>query len=240
MSKIRAIVTSKEPSYFYVVPLLSILFMLFAQVTTGLRSDHLLLITIVNVAFYTSGFTRRLITGLAIIIFYWILFDSMKAWPNFAYNTVHIQSLYDLEKSIFGFNYHGKKITPNEFFLANQSTFLDIMCGIFYLSWVPLPVLFAIYLYFTNKNLFLRFCFAFLIVNLIGFLIYYLYPAAPPWYVEEHGMTLDITTKSYAAGLLRFDRYFGINLFSGMYSKGSNVFAAMPSLHSSYPLIGLY
>lgn len=26
--------------------------------------------------------------------------------------------------------------------------------------------------------------------------------------------------------------------FSDMYSKGSNVFAAMPSLHSAYPLIG--
>jgi hypothetical protein len=227
-------------SYYLTVPLLSILFLVFVKITTGLRFDHFLLVTIVNIAFYASGFSRRLITGLGIIIFYWILFDSMKAWPNYAYNTVHIQSLYELEKSIFGFMYNGVRITPNEYFLANHTTVPDLICAAFYLCWVPVPLLFAFYLYFTNKNLFLRFCFAFLFVNLLGFVIYYSYPAAPPWYIAERGMQLDITTKSYAAGLLRFDHFFGINLFSDLYAKGSNVFAAMPSLHASYPLIGLF
>jgi membrane-associated phospholipid phosphatase len=164
----------------------------------------------------------------------------MKAWPNYLYNTVNIRSLYEHEKNLFGFYSNGKLVTPNEYFINNTSPVLDVAAGIFYLCWVPLPLIFSMYLYSINKNLFLRFCFAFLIVNLIGFVIYYLYPAAPPWYVAEHGMQLNTATKSYAAGLLRFDHYFGIKLFEGMYSKGSNVFAAMPSLHASYPLIGLY
>lgn len=81
---------------------------------------------------------------------------------------------------------------------------------------------------------------AFFIVNIFGFIIYYAHPAAPPWYYLEHGNLLDVNTKSNAAGLLRFDQFFGINLFENLYSKGSNVFAAMPSLHASYPLIGLF
>ena len=233
--------TAKRPwSYYLVVPVLSLCFLLFANLTTGIRSDHFLLVGIVNVAFYLSGFTRRFITGLGIIIVYWIIFDSMKVWPNYNYNEVRIQSLYNLEKSIFGFDDMGHRVTPNEFFLLHHSTFFDILCSAFYLCWVPLPLLFAFYLYSYNKNIFLRFCLAFFFTNVLGWIIYYAYPAAPPWYVAQYGMDLNITTPSNAAGLLRFDEYFGIHLFSNLYAKGSNVFAAMPSLHSSYPMIGLY
>jgi membrane-associated phospholipid phosphatase len=221
-----------------VVPALSLLFLLFVRFTTGIRSDHILLVVLVNAGFVISSHTRRLFTGLAIIIIYWIIFDSMKAWPNYEFNDVNVYPLYALEKSLFGIRIGNEVLTPNEFLLGHTSSFLDVVCGIFYLGWVPLPLLFAFYLYFKHKNLFLRFCFAFFIVNIIGFIIYYLHPAAPPWYFEKYGSALDIHTKSYAAGLLRFDHLFGIHLFEGLYSKGSNVFAAMPSLHASYPLIG--
>ena len=224
---------------FLIIPLLSVLFLFFAKTTTGIRSDHLVLVVIVNVCYYLSASTRRLIAGLGIIIVYWIIYDSMKAWPNWSFNSVDILPLYNLEKSFFGIHDGNNIITPNEFFLSNSNLFADIICSLFYLCWMPLPLFFIFYLYFKNKNLFLRFSMAFFIVNCIGFIIYYVHPAAPPWYFEEHGVVFDKTTKSYAAGLLRFDNYFGIHLFEGLYSKGSNVFAAMPSLHASYPLIGL-
>jgi len=224
---------------FLIVPVLSILYLTFAKFTIGIRSDQILLITIVNVCYFLASVTRRLITGLAIMIVYWIIFDSMKAWPNWAYQNVDIVPLYNLEKALFGLREGNHIITPNEYYLTHTNTIMDILSGIFYLSWVPLPLIFAFYLYSVNKNLFLRFFMAFFIVNLIGFVIYYVHPAAPPWYYEIHGPVLNTETKSYAAGLLRFDHFFGIHLFEGMYSKGSNVFAAMPSLHASYPLIGL-
>jgi membrane-associated phospholipid phosphatase len=163
----------------------------------------------------------------------------MKAWPNWAYHDVDIFPLYNLEKILFGIHHENTLLTPNEFLINHYTNFLDVLCGFFYLSWMPLPLFFAFYLYAKNKNLFLRFCMAFFFVNIIGFIIYYLHPAAPPWYYEKYGSVLDVTTKSNAAGLLRFDNYFGIHFFEGLYAKGSNVFAAMPSLHASYPLIGL-
>jgi membrane-associated phospholipid phosphatase len=223
---------------FLIVPLLSLLFLLFANFTTGIRGDHYALVILVNTGFIISAFTRRLFTGLAIIIVYWIIYDSMKAWPNYEFNSVDIAPLYNLEKSIFGIQTGSTILTPNEYLLQHTNAFLDTACGIFYLAWIPLPLLFAFYLYFKNKNLFLRFCMAFFLVNCIGFIIYYWHPAAPPWYYEAYGDILHEKTKSYAAGLLRFDHLYGISLFEGLYSKGSNVFAAMPSLHSSYPLIG--
>ena len=232
------IVKSNRTAYsFFILPLLSILYLVFTNKTTGIRFDHFLLVAIVNTCYYLSSSTRRLIIGLGIIIVYWIIFDSMKAWPNWAFNEVDILPLYELEKSIFGIHDGNNIITPNEFFLRHSFVYADIICGAFYLCWMPLPLFFAFYLYFKNKNLFLRFCMAFFIVNCIGFVIYYTYPAAPPWYYEEYGALLDVNTKSNAAGLLRFDSFFEIHLFEELYSKGSNVFAAMPSLHASYPLI---
>jgi len=226
--------------YYLLVPILSIALLAFASLTTGIRSDHIFLITIVNLSYYLTSATRRLITALGIIIVYWIIYDSMKAWPNWAFNEVDSLPLYNLEKSLFGIQHAGALLSPNEFLIAYHNKWLDLLCGMFYLGWVPLPLMFALYLYYTNKNLFLRFCMAFFIVNILGFIIYYLHPAAPPWYIAEHGPVVDVQTKSYAAGLLRVDQILDIKLFEGIYSKGSNVFAAMPSLHSSYPLIGLY
>src|SRR5438876_1227278 len=81
---------------------------------------------------------------------------------------------------------------------------------------IPVPLLFAFYLFTTNKNLFLRFAFAFFVINIIGFIIYYLHPAAPPWYVQQHGFQFIATGKSDAAGLLRTDAILGIPLFENI------------------------
>jgi hypothetical protein len=74
----------------------------------------------------------------------------------------------------------------------------------------------------------------------LGFVVYYAYPAAPPWYIQVHGFNFHPLTQGNTAGLARFDKYFNVTIFKSIYSKGSNVFAAMPSLHSSYPVIVVY
>ena len=164
----------------------------------------------------------------------------MKAFPNYRYNEVHIQDLYNLEKSLFGLKYGGSIITPNEFFRLNTSTFLDILSGIFYLCWIPVPLTFAGILFFKNRPLFFQFSLTFFLVNLIGFIVYYTYPAAPPWYVSQYGFDFVSSTPGNTAGLANFDAYLGISVFKSIYAKSSNVFAAMPSLHAAYMLIVLY
>ena len=66
------------------------------------------------------------------------------------------------------------------------------------------------------------------------------YPAAPPWYVEKYGFNFYSLTPGNTAGLGRFDDFFHTGIFKSIYAQSSNVFAAMPSLHASYPLIVLY
>ena len=155
---------------------------------------------------------------------------------------VYFAPLYlsDSEKKIFGILSNGVLITPNEYWLRNGSTFLDVLAGIFYLTWIPVPLMFAGYLFFKKRKQFFYFSLTFFLVNIIGFIIYYAFPAAPPWYVQQHGFAFDAATHGSTAGLSRFDHFFHVDIFKSIYAKSSNVFAAMPSLHSSYPVIVLY
>lgn len=222
------------------VSLLSAAYLLLSTFLVGYKPDQLTLVIIFNVLFYASPISRKFILGFSIFIFYWIIFDYMKAIPNYEHATVHIADLYNFEKHIFGINLNGKTVTPNEYLAIKGTTFLDIVTGLFYLCWIPVPLSFAAYLFFTNRRQFLYFALTFLLVNLLGFTVYYLYPAAPPWYIQQHGFVFEPLKLASTGGLGKFDAYFHIDLFKSIYAKGSNVFAAMPSLHSAYPVIVVY
>ena len=220
--------------------IISIAYLLLSVLLVGFKNDQIVLVFIFNALFYISSGTRKFIIAFSIFIVYWIIFDYMKAFPNYLFNAVHIEDLYLFEKKLFGINFDGLLLTPNEYWKLNTTSFLDVLTGFFYLMWIPVPLGFAAYLFFKNRKYFIYFSLTFVWVNLLGFIIYYIFPAAPPWYVQEHGLKFISATAGNTAGLSRFDHYFNIQLFQGIYSKGSNVFAAMPSLHSAYPVIVLY
>ncbi len=205
----------------------------------GLRPEHVFLYFFVLALFYAHQTTRRFLFAFAVFIAYWIIYDSMRVMPNYEVNPIHVAEPYLLEKSWFGIDASDGRFTLNEYFRIYHSSFLDIMSGLFYLNWVPVPLIFAFWLLRNDKLLFLKFSYAFVFTNIVGFCIYYLYPAAPPWYVEKYGFDVIYGTQGNAAGLLNFDRLLGIHLFQGMYQKNANVFAAIPSLHSAYPVLCL-
>lgn len=218
----------------------SLLYLVLSYFLVGLKSDQLVLIAIFNTAFFISPISRKFIVGFAIFIVYWIIFDYMKAFPNYKFNPVHIADLYNTEKSLFGIHFNGQLLTPNEYWRVNGKTFIDVAAGIFYLCWIPVPLAFAAFLFFKNRRQFLYFSLSFVLINFLGFIVYYAYPAAPPWYIHEHGFKFIPLTMGSTAGLAKFDAYFHSGIFKSIYAKGSNVFAAMPSLHSSYPVVVLY
>ena len=232
-------VTFWAPRTIVVTSLISILYLLLSVWLVGFKIDQLVLIALFNIPYYASGITRKFITGFSIFIVYWIIFDYMKAFPNYTVNPVHIGELYNTEKHLFGITTATGIVTPNEFLKQHHFVAGDLLSGIFYLCWVPVPLLFAAFLFFKNRSLFLQFALTFFVVNIIGFIVYYIYPAAPPWYVQEHHFDFIASTPGNTGGLIRFDELMGVPVFQSLYAKGSNVFAAMPSLHSAYPVIVL-
>lgn len=222
------------------VSLLSVAYLLLSTWVVGFKSDQVVLLVIFNILFYASLITRKFIIGFSVFIVYWIIFDYMKAFPNYTVSDVHIADLYNFEKHLFGINDNGVLLTPNEYWKIHATTLLDIIAGLFYICWIPVPLSFAAYLFFKNRREFLSFALTFLVVNLLGFVVYYTYPAAPPWYIQQHGFIFHAATPGNTGGLARFDKYFNVHIFKSIYEKGSNVFAAMPSLHSAYPVIVIY
>ncbi len=223
------VATGVTLSYFFVSYLL-----------IGFRSEQLILGLIFTSFYVATPASRKFILGFSIFIVFWIIFDYMKAFPNYLYNDVQIRSLYETERLLFGISSGGVIQTPNEYLAAHSHTSFDLLTGLFYLCWIPAPLALAGYLFYYDRRLFLQFSLTFLLANLIGFVVYYLFPTAPPWYVQYYGFDFVAGTPGHTAGLARFDQFFGIHLFESMYAKSSNVFAAMPSLHSAYPFIAFY
>jgi len=205
-----------------------------------LKPEHYFLILFWLFAYFGNEKSRRFITAFSIFIIYWIIYDSMRIIPNYEVSQVHIKEPYHLEKALFGITANNILLTPNEYFIIHNNRFFDFLSGMFYINWVPIPLAFAVYLYIKDKYLFTKFSLVFMFVNLVGFVIYYIYPAAPPWYVELYGFDLRIGVSGNSAGLSRFDEITGIPVFENIYNKNANVLAAIPSLHAAYPVIVLY
>lgn len=219
---------------------LTILYFLWFNLVIPFRPEHLILYIIVLTLYYFNGYTRSFLKAMLPFIIFWMIYDSMRVVPNYEVNKVHIKEPYLLDKALFGVFDNGQLITLNEFFSKYHTTFFDVLSGLFYINWVPIPLFFGAYLFFNDKHLIYSFSYSFLLVNLIGFVVYYAYPAAPPWYVAEYGFVEHFNIMGNVGNLKHFDEIIGTPIFKGLYEKNANVFAAMPSLHSAYPLIVLY
>jgi len=220
--------------------LLIVLYLFWNSAIGAIRAEHYFLTILWVTTFYANENSRKFILGFSIFIIFWILYDSMRIIPNYEVSTVHIREPYEIEKALFGIKVSNNTITPNEYFIIWNNKFLDFISGFFYINWIPIPLAFGIYLFLKDKFLFAKFSMAFLLVNLVGFSIYYIYPAAPPWYIELYGFDLHIGVPGNRAGLARFDDLIEYPLFEAIYNKNANVLAAIPSLHATYPLIVLY
>lgn len=190
-----------------------------------------------------ANMNYRKVLGCIIILtpfaIFAIIYFLLGLCPNYLFAEVDTEGVYNLERELFGVTLsNGERVIPQVFFRYNHWAIADILSGLFYLCWVPVPVIYTVVLLFQNReDLALRLSSAFLMVNIIGFIGYYIHPAAPPWYVMQHGFDVIYGTQGSAAGFLNFDNVTGGTFFHDFYTKNANVFAAIPSLHSAYNVV---
>ena len=224
---------------FLVIGLLAV-FLVLTAIFVGIRPEHFLMSFFFLLLFFAGIHTRKLAVALLPFIVFAVSYDWMRVYPNYEVNPVDVRGLYGAEKSLFGIQTDGTVLIPCEFFARYHCVLADVLAGIFYLCWVPVPVAFGIWLYARGqRQLYLRFAMVFLFVNLIGFVGYYIYPAAPPWYAMNYGFEVLSDTPGNTAGLGRFDELLGCGIFHSIYGRNANVFAAVPSLHAAYMVVAL-
>jgi len=221
------------------IPALCAVYLLVVLRIGDLRPEHLFgVATALVLSFWSDGSRRLARVGLPYVL-YGLVYDSMR-WYEDAIRSpvIHVREPYEFDLRFFGI--HG--LTPNEWLQRHTSAVLDLFCGLAYTPFffIGESVILSIYLGMTGKlRLGERFTWAFVIANLVGFSCYYIYPAAPPWYVADHGFIIDMTVRASPAGTVRFDHLIGFPLMQGFYGKSADVFGAIPSLHIVYPFLAM-
>ena len=216
-------------------PMLGLLYVAAVYALGGLRSDHVLIGLLGFLDVYNER-SRSLLKVFFPFMLTGAIYDSMRYyyWQGIA-GRVHVAEPYLLERAWFGVG--GR--TLNEVFLTTHWDALDLACGFAYLVYVGEYLGAAFLLHFrgrVDRARTLARCF--LLVNVMGFVTYFVYPAAPPWYVTQYGLgpaRMDVAPTPAAAH--RFDALLGTHFFDQMYGRGVDVFGALPSLHVAYPFI---
>ena len=204
----------------------------------GLLPAQVLMVVLFDALYFAHPVTRRLALTLLPFVLFEMCYDWMRLYPNYLVNDVDTRGLYEAELALFGIATEQGTVIPCAYFNQHHCALADLLAGLSYLCWVPGPIALVLWLFFRGQREWAaRLSWAFLLVNLIGFMGYYIHPAAPPWYVLEHGFVPNFDTPGNVAGLGRFDQLVGFPVFESIYVNNSNIFAAVPSMHASYMLV---
>jgi inositol phosphorylceramide synthase catalytic subunit len=210
------------------------------------RPDHAFLSLLVVALVLKNA--RQFLADWSPFIALWVAYDFMRGIVDDLAGRIHILALYRLELSMFG--WVGKGQIPNFSMLEWRTSIegtalgnaLDGAASAFYAMHMAAPLVLAWVLWHTvrDRRAYWRFVVTFSLVTWSSFATYFAYPAAPPWYVRDFGFVQpEAGFKGAGAGnLVATDRWIGIPLFESVYRHlNPNKFAAIPSLHSAFPLL---
>jgi hypothetical protein len=205
----------------------------------GLKARHVMMGSLCLLDAYNER-TRSFLKYFFPFMFTGIVYDSMRYYYWWGIEGhIHVVEPYNWEKALFGISSGGKVLTPNEFFDLHRFTIADFFCGLAYLIFVGWYLGAGFLLYFFRRyKVLTALGWTFFLVNVMGFATYYIYPAAPPWYVTMYGFgpaKMFISATPSAAS--RFDALLGTHFFDAMYGNSVDVYGAFPSLHVAYPLL---
>ena len=232
-----------HPFYRIGVPVLMVLYLSTLKAIGGLGWEHGILAGIGLFFALFSDASRNLSRVVYPFLLYGMVYDSMRWYADLIRSPIiHVREPYDFDKRFFGIpTPHGVQ-TPNEWLATRTHPVLDLFTGLSYTPFffIGESILLTLYYFFSGKDrLAVRFAWVFTIANFFGFSFYYTYPAAPPWYVADHGFIADLTVRASAAGTIRFDQLIGFPLMQSFYGKSADVFGAIPSLHIVYPFLAM-
>lgn len=222
------------------VPVGLVLWPLFRLATDEIRWDYLAILLVPPILAFATERTKRLFVGVVPLILTAYLYDAMRFVQNVGVSTdrVHVCDLRAIEMRFFGITLDGHPATVHDWIRLHTVPALDLYFSIPYATFIFAYVGMALFLWTRDERALLRFGWYFFFLNLVAFVTYHLYPAAPPWYFHEYGCKVDLSAQASEGPVLaRVDAWLGVGFFRGMYRRASDVFGAVPSLHCAYPLL---
>jgi hypothetical protein len=225
---------------------LLVLYFIYIDNLMKVRPDHAFLSLLIVALVLRNA--KRFLVDWSPFILLWIAYDFMRGVADDNAGRINILQPYLIEKDLFGPLLGG--ITPNDAILLFQEglgdsavrALLDSVTSGFYAMHMAAPIILAWVFWNTLKDrrTYYRFMLALCLTTWVSYATYFLYPAAPPWYVRDFGFVQpQAAFKGSGAGnLLHADYWLGLPVFESIYKHmNPNKFAAIPSLHSAFPLL---
>ena len=168
---------------------------------------------------------RRLLLALLPFFILLLTYQSLRSLvDNLTPMDIHVTDLIQLEKSLFG-GWIPSYVIQQNFHRIPGYKILTFICNVAYLIHFVAPLIAAMIIWNKKHDHYWYFIFGLLFLSYAGFITYYVFPAAPPWWATKFGYLTDqpvyLNTYFYYPTVVEF--------------AGPNPVAAMPSLHMAYP-----
>ncbi len=215
------------------------------------RPDHLLFIGFVAVVLAVGGrWGRVLLIDWSPFLLYTLVYDLMRVVTGtLRAKTVHVAGPYHLEHALFGWLGGGQipSFALRDWADAHMTSPLKIgidsaSAALYVFHFIaPLLTMWALWYVADNRRLMYEYSITVAVLNVFALVTYMALPVAPPWYVRLYGLAPPPLERvaGAAGGLADLDQMLGIRLFGHIWGDlNANQFAAVPSLHGAYPLLG--
>jgi hypothetical protein len=214
--------------------------------TIGIRPDHAFLSLIIFVfLFYGRAWGKLFLIDWSPFILFWVAYDMMRGVADSIRGQINVEGPFNIEVAMFG--WMTPAAVPAFYFQQFQVTYegtwlrtvLDLTSAFMYALHFVSPLILGWFFWNTlnERRTFYIFIYALTVLNVMALITFMVYPAAPPWYVFQHGLGQPPDTMLDSSGsLVNFDKIVGRRMFVSFYNTfNSNLFAAIPSLHAGYP-----
>lgn len=133
---------------------------------------------------------------------------------------------------------------PHQILAKFANPVFDFLAAIPYLIHFPLPVFMIIHKLVDKRRRSTLLFYVWIAgwCNFIGVFIQFVFPTAPPWYMDSvvfSPLGSELKAGYNEAGFHRLDAILGFPLFHKLYSASPVKFGAFPSLHVAWPTIVL-
>ncbi len=178
------------------------------------------------------GRTRAFLTRFLPLVSWLLLYEVFRGVANEVNHTVHYTEMINFDRWAFGGIL--PTVTLQAAWWQGTPSWYDYYFYFLYTIHFLMPFLLALAIWKYRPHLYWQFVVALVGLSFAAFTTYVLFPAAPPWMAHQDGYIAEqmtrISSDIWAA--------MGIKDFSEVYANlPTNPVAAVPSLHSAYPLL---
>lgn len=178
------------------------------------------------------GQTRAFLVRFLPLVSLLLLYELFRGIADDLNGTVHFTEMIDFDRWMFFGSL--PTVVLQEWWWRGVVRWYDFYFYFLYTIHFLMPLGLAVLLWKKAPRHYWPFVWGLVVLSFAAFVTYILYPAAPPWMAKDLGYIAEplhrVSSDIWAA--------MGIQNFSEVYSRlPANPVAAVPSLHSAYPLI---